>query len=463
MAIHHLHVRTHSRSDGRSAVAAAAYRAAVALVDGRTGERHDYSRKRGVVGTSLVLPQLASPWSRAELWDAAEAAEKRKNSCVARECEVALPHEVPLEDQARLANDFARWLSDRYSVAVDVALHQPTKMNDDRNVHAHMLMSTRALGAEGFGAKTRVLDAAATGGPEIEIWRAEWATRVNALLEARKLDIRVDHRSHAERGLIEIPTIKEGRTAGSAERKALNEQIRETNEQMNQLLAERAAAEAAEKIAQAKREAEETVRRIAAEEESRRAEVARQARADAERRARELVTEHDEREALRAVMSRAGREIYELRQRIGRAPSAESVRRSAEALRAANERSQQLKVQAASADRRLSKLPKWRFIARRKAEKQLADLQRAYRDLKAHRSALAATTQRVPAEALRDQLRDLEREHQARAARVNAPLPELTERDLELLTDDELRHRAGALVAIEPRPRSGRFDSPRPH
>ena len=476
MAIFHLHVRTHSRSDGRSAVAAAAYRAGVALVDARTGERHDYRRKRGVVGASLVMPPLAPAWTRAELWDAVERAETRKNSCVARECEVALPHEVPLEDQARLADGFARWLSDRYSIAVDVALHQPTRNNDQRNVHAHMLLSTRALGPDGFGAKTRVLDAAATGGPEIEVWRSEWANRVNALLAERRIDVSIDQRSHAERGLAQIPTIKEGRSAGAEQRKVRNGEVRALNDQMQQLLAERAAAEAAEKIKAAEIEARETVRRIAQDEESRRAaelearerveqerraEAARQARAIAERRARELVAAHGEREAIRAAMSAGGREIYELKQQISRAPRADTVRGAAAALDATNERSAQPKTHAAAVRRRLAQLPGWRFLARRRAREDAARLQHEYEALKVRRSELQAAARRTPVETLRARLLELEREHQARAELMRTPLPQLTEAELALIRDNELRRRAGALVAIERPPRSDGSQPPR--
>ena len=96
MAIFHLSVKTVSRSAGRSATAAAAYRAGVKITDERTGEIHDYTRKGGVESAAVILPDNAPEWARdrAQLWNAAEQAEKRKNSTVAREFEIALPAEL---------------------------------------------------------------------------------------------------------------------------------------------------------------------------------------------------------------------------------------------------------------------------------------------------------------------------------------------------------------------------------
>ena len=110
MAIYHLSVKTISRSAGRSATAAAAYRAGIKITDERTGELHDYSRKSGVEYTELVLPAHAPDWAtnRAALWNAAEQAETRKNSTVAREFEIALPSELSPEERQRLAVDFAQ-------------------------------------------------------------------------------------------------------------------------------------------------------------------------------------------------------------------------------------------------------------------------------------------------------------------------------------------------------------------
>ena len=114
VAIFHLSVKTISRSAGRSSTAAAAYRAGVEITDERTGEIHDYRRKAGVESAELFLPDGAPEWAtdRAKLWNAAEQSEKRKNSTVAREFEVALPSELSADQRRKLAHDFARrWSS----------------------------------------------------------------------------------------------------------------------------------------------------------------------------------------------------------------------------------------------------------------------------------------------------------------------------------------------------------------
>lgn len=112
MAIFHLSVKTVSRSAGRSATAAAAYRAGCKITDERTGEIHDYTRKGGVESAAVILPDNAPEWARdrAQLWNAAEQAEKRKNSTVAREFEIALPAELSPAEREKLAHDFAREL-----------------------------------------------------------------------------------------------------------------------------------------------------------------------------------------------------------------------------------------------------------------------------------------------------------------------------------------------------------------
>jgi Ni/Co efflux regulator RcnB len=96
MASYHLSAKTISRSHGRSATGAAAYRSGARIDDERTGMIHDYRRRRGVEASLLIIPDNAPDWAsdRARLWNAAEQAETRKNSTVAREFEIALPAEL---------------------------------------------------------------------------------------------------------------------------------------------------------------------------------------------------------------------------------------------------------------------------------------------------------------------------------------------------------------------------------
>ena len=221
MAIYHLSVKTVSRSAGRSATAAAAYRAGVKITDGRTGEIHDYTRKGGVQSATLIVPADAVAWAndREVIWNAAEQAEKRKNSTVAREFEIALPSELSSAERQRLAVDFANELVARHGCAADVAIHAPGKEGDNRNHHAHILLTTRRLTPDGMGEKTRELDDQKTGKELVTQWRERFATLQNERLREAGHAVQVDHRSHAERGLQVEPTWHLGPAATAIERR----------------------------------------------------------------------------------------------------------------------------------------------------------------------------------------------------------------------------------------------------
>jgi hypothetical protein len=197
MASYHLSVKTIKRSAGRTATAAAAYRVGERIECQREGRIHDYTRKQGIEETFIVAPENAPAWAqdRAALWNAAEASETRSNSVTAREWELSLPFEISAEVRSQITREFAEQLVSRYGVAVDVAIHAPNREGDQRNHHAHVLTSTRKLEAEGFTAKTRVLDSARTGGVEIEQMRGVWAELQNRALERAGEVERVDHRS----------------------------------------------------------------------------------------------------------------------------------------------------------------------------------------------------------------------------------------------------------------------------
>jgi hypothetical protein len=197
MASFHLSVKTVKRSAGRSATAAAAYRSASVIECDREGRMHDYTAKRGVEACFILAPDDAPEWAqdRAALWNAAEARETRSNSVTAREWELALPSEISDAARIDIARAFAAQLVERYGVAADVAIHAPHREGDQRNHHAHILTTTRVLSAEGLTDKTRILDAASTGGPEIEAMRGVWAELQNHALELAGQVERVDHRS----------------------------------------------------------------------------------------------------------------------------------------------------------------------------------------------------------------------------------------------------------------------------
>ena len=219
MAIYHLSVKTIGRSAGRTATAAAAYRAAAEITDERTGEVHDYSRKRDVESATLILPEGVPEWAndRAALWNAAEQSETRKNSTVAREFEIALPSELSAQERQTLAHAFAREIVARHGCAADVAIHAPGREGDHRNHHAHILCTTRRLTPDGFGEKCRELDDRKT--KAVDGWRERFAALQNEHLERAGVAGRVDHRSLKEQGIERAPTRHLGPAATGYERR----------------------------------------------------------------------------------------------------------------------------------------------------------------------------------------------------------------------------------------------------
>jgi ATP-dependent exoDNAse (exonuclease V) alpha subunit len=221
MAIYHLCVKTVSRSAGRSATAAAAYRAGVEIADARTGDVHNYTRKAGVESAAMIVPTGAPEWAsnRAALWNAAEQAEVRKNSTVAREFEIALPSELSPLERKRLAHDFAREIVERHGCAADVALHAPSKKGNSSNHHAHILLTTRRLTPEGLGEKTRELDDMKTGPQIVTQWRTRFAELQNERLRENGVKAHVDSRSLKEQGVKREPTRHLGPAAIGFERR----------------------------------------------------------------------------------------------------------------------------------------------------------------------------------------------------------------------------------------------------
>ena len=219
--IFHCQAKAISRANGRSATAAAAYRAGERIVDDRTGEIHDYRRKRGVLHKELVFPEGAEPVSRTALWNMAESAEKRKDAKVAREWELALPAEMRPRERVALARDFAKALAERYGVVADMCIHAPGKKGDDRNHHAHLLTTTRNYGPKGFGEKIRILDSPKTSGKEVDAIRGIWERLSNAALSLVGIKERVDRRTLKAQGINREPTHHLGPTASAMERRGV--------------------------------------------------------------------------------------------------------------------------------------------------------------------------------------------------------------------------------------------------
>lgn len=200
MAIYHTRVKTFSRAKGQAATAAAAYRAGLVIVDAVRDQKHDYRRRGGVVETLCIAPDHAPDWAFDPrlLWPAVEDAERRKDATVAREFEVALPHELDDDQRSALVSELARTLVDRYGFAVQASIHAPPTP-DGLNYHVHILATTRRMSSGGLADKTRELDGGPSGRGEVEWVRAMVAEKINAHLEAADIDARIDHRSLKDR------------------------------------------------------------------------------------------------------------------------------------------------------------------------------------------------------------------------------------------------------------------------
>jgi hypothetical protein len=198
MASYHLSAQPVKRSEGRSVVAMAAYRAGVALKDDRRGNVVDYRRRRGVVHEEIIVPNGCAAWlaDRETLWNHVEAIEVRRDAQLAREINMALPHELSHEQRLALVRTFVREEFVALGMVVDFAIHAPVpeKGDDPRNFHAHVLLTLRQASPLGLRTvKTRAWNSESM----LLKWREAWASRQNEALRHAGEVPRVDHRSLA--------------------------------------------------------------------------------------------------------------------------------------------------------------------------------------------------------------------------------------------------------------------------
>ena len=228
-------------------VAASAYRSGESLTNEQDKRDHDYRKrahdvefKRVLVPTDGALSEL----KRSTLWNAAEAAEKRKNSRTGREFVLALPHELNQEQRAQLAEDFARELVKRYKVAADVCIHKPSKQGDERNHHAHILITTRSVSVSEDGSLTPILGdktalewsdrkrqekGLSKGADEMKELREKWAELANKALERAGKTERIDPRSNEAQGIERIPEEHLGHKMTALERKGVKTTVGNRN------------------------------------------------------------------------------------------------------------------------------------------------------------------------------------------------------------------------------------------
>jgi hypothetical protein len=266
IAIYHCSIKIISRGKGKSAVAAAAYRAGELIKNEYDGVTHDYTRKGGVEHTEILLPAnaLAEYRDRATLWNAVEKIEKAKNAQLAREIELALPAELSLLENKSLVRDYVKRQFVSVGMCADVCIHD----KGDGNPHAHIMLTMRPFNEDKmWGAKSKkeyILDAdgeriqlasgeyksrkiPATDWNEqtkAEEWRAAWAEAANRYLEKLRHPARLDHRSYERQGVAQAPTIHLGVAAFQMEKRGIrtergniNRGADEINKQLRQIKA----------------------------------------------------------------------------------------------------------------------------------------------------------------------------------------------------------------------------------
>lgn len=227
MAIYHASVKIIGRSTGRSAVASAAYRAAERMTNERDGVTHDYTRKRNVRHVEILTPEGAPEWmkDRARLWNEIERVERRKDSQLARELELALPRELTLEQQIDLVREYLKRFTDAGMVA-DLAIHEPVAGDGKPQPHVHVMLTMRHIDGDGFGRRATEWNPEFGGrgfvkgkSPLMEI-RESWEDAVNAALARAGRRERVDARSYKARGCDFQPQTQQGPAAAGAEARA---------------------------------------------------------------------------------------------------------------------------------------------------------------------------------------------------------------------------------------------------
>ncbi|WP_316187424.1 MULTISPECIES: Ti-type conjugative transfer relaxase TraA [unclassified Bradyrhizobium] len=219
MAIYHLHVKVIGRKAGSSAVASAAYRSASRLRDERLGREQDFSGKRGVVHSEVMLPDGApEAWSERErLWNEVELSEVRKDAQLAREVEFALPRELSEAQGVELARDFVRGEFVGLGMIADLNVHWDRAEDGLPKPHAHVMLTMRAVDENGFAKKVRDWNRT----DMVERWRRRWAELANERLAELDIDARIDHRSLEAQGIALEPQSQIGAPAKRIEARGI--------------------------------------------------------------------------------------------------------------------------------------------------------------------------------------------------------------------------------------------------
>ncbi len=208
MAIYHLSGQVISRAAGRSGVASAAYRAGEKLLDERTGLTHDFEKKAHDVEHRVILTPKHAPDAmkeRGKLWNLVEASEKRKDAQLAREFNIALPKELTLSQNIKLAEAFVQKAFVDKGMVADLCIHKG-HTHGETQPHLHVMLTMREVTADGFGQKVREWNNKAL----LFTWREQWAEMANEHLRLHGHDMRIDHRTLVDQGIDLIPQTKIG-------------------------------------------------------------------------------------------------------------------------------------------------------------------------------------------------------------------------------------------------------------
>lgn len=226
MAIYHFSAKVISRSNGSSALAAAAYRSASRLHDQRLDRHHDFSNKAGVIHSEVMLPDGAPEHlsNRERLWNEVEATEKRVDAQLAREIEFAIPRELSPQMGIELAREFVQQEFVGLGMIADLNVHRDMEADGEPKPHAHVMLTMREVGEDGFDKKVRDWNRTEL----LERWRERWAEHVNQRLAELDIDARIDHRSLEAQGIGLEPQNKIGPAASRmAEQGLASERLRE--------------------------------------------------------------------------------------------------------------------------------------------------------------------------------------------------------------------------------------------
>ena len=190
MAIFHLDFKIVKRSEGRSSVAKAAYHARTRITDERTGDTYDYSRRTDLYGHVILAPVNAPQYivkNSTALWNEVERVERQQNGQTARYFDVAIPTELNNDDKKKLVLEYCQKNFVEKGMIADIAFHDL----DSDNPHAHVMLTLKTIGPEGFGKKERSWNDRKMS----VLWRESWASMANSYLAAAGSPERIDHRS----------------------------------------------------------------------------------------------------------------------------------------------------------------------------------------------------------------------------------------------------------------------------